>query len=105
MQRPDPEYLDTLTERTQEYIAWLEAELERLRAIVDKLPRTADGVPVVPGMEVYYPIRSGTRQGEILQQWVNDSLDVTPCRSTNRVAIYSWYSTREAAEAAGGDDE
>ena len=81
------------------------AEIERLRAIVDKLPRTADGVPVVPGMEVYYPIRSGTRQGEILQQWVNDSLDVTPCRSTNRVAIYSWYSTREAAEAAGGDDE
>ena len=31
MQRPDPEYLDTLTERTQEYIAWLEAEIERLR--------------------------------------------------------------------------
>jgi hypothetical protein len=30
-------------------------EVERLRAIVDKLPKTADGVPVVPG-ETYYAV-------------------------------------------------
>ena len=30
------------------------AEIERLRGIVHKLPRTADGVPVVPGMPVWY---------------------------------------------------
>jgi len=28
-------------------------EIEQLRAIVDKLPRTADGVVVVPGMDLY----------------------------------------------------
>ena len=28
-------------------------EAKRLQAIVDKLPKTADGVPVVPGMEVW----------------------------------------------------
>ncbi len=30
-----------------------EVENERLRAVVDKLPHTADGVPVVPGMKLY----------------------------------------------------
>ena len=38
------------------------AEINRLRAIVDKLPKTADGVPVVPGMEVWVladPVASG----------------------------------------------
>ena len=30
------------------------AEITRLRAIVDKLPKTADGVPITPGMEVWW---------------------------------------------------
>lgn len=30
----------------------LNAEIERLRAVVDALPHTADGVPIVPGMLV-----------------------------------------------------
>lgn len=34
MIRPDQDYLDTLTENAQRYIAELEAEVERLRAIV-----------------------------------------------------------------------
>ena len=28
-------------------------EIDRLRAIVDKLPKTADGVPITPGMDVW----------------------------------------------------
>lgn len=32
-------------------LANLIAEVERLRALVDKLPKTADGVPVVPGVD------------------------------------------------------
>lgn len=32
------------------------AEIERLRAIVGKLPKTADGVPVVPGLTLHDPI-------------------------------------------------
>ncbi len=38
-----------------EYIRRLEGEVERLRAIVAKLPKTKDGVPVVPGMDVWVP--------------------------------------------------
>ena len=33
----------------------LSLEVKRLQAIVDKLPTTADGVPVVPGMMLYLP--------------------------------------------------
>ena len=39
--------------------AALEAEITRLRAIVDKLPKTADGVPVVPGADKVYRIAAG----------------------------------------------
>jgi len=28
-------------------------EIKRLQAIVDKLPKTADGVPITPGMNLY----------------------------------------------------
>jgi butyrate kinase len=31
----------------------LKAEIESLRKIVDMLPKTADGVPIHPGMKVY----------------------------------------------------
>ena len=42
--------LDTMTD---EDISALKRDNERLRAIVDKLPKTADGVPVVPGMRTF----------------------------------------------------
>lgn len=32
-------------------LEWAADEIERLRCIVDKLPKTEDGVPVVPGKE------------------------------------------------------
>lgn len=37
-------------------------ELEKLRGIVGKLPKTADGVPIVPGMTVYEQRASGCKE-------------------------------------------
>jgi len=69
-----------------------------LQAIVDSLPKTADGVPVVPGMEVWF--------------WLNDETILVHQKAVqfvedNQQSImtsYGWlnvrhcYSTREAAE-------
>ncbi len=80
-------------------------EIERLRAIVDKLPKTADGVPIIPGQTIVWVRLNGT--GEWVKakchwsilanntgSWV---MDFTP-----RGPEHS-YSTREAAEAAAND--
>ena len=75
------------------------AEIERLKAIVDKLPKTADGVPVVPGMRVWRHDWQ-TALGET----------VSEIDGTNRVRLvgigYMYHgqdisSTHAAAEAAG----
>lgn len=74
------------------------AERDRLQAIVDLMPKTADGVPVVPGMMLYYPVRghTGVIQDEALvgipTDWDEAWTDCDEC-----------YSTKEAAEAAAKD--
>ena len=80
-------------------------EIERLRAIVDKLPKTADGVPVVPGMTLYSSqnICGAFRKPEIVV-----SLEVYANHETSEwmdghLEVELLYSTREAAEAAGGE--
>jgi len=65
-------------------------EIERLRAVVDKLPRTADGVPVVPGLDTVW-ITWSEEAKQTLCTWRLMHLRGHRC-----------YSTREAAEAAGG---
>lgn len=60
------------------------AEVRRLRAIVDKLPKTADGVPITHEMQVWYLIA-----GEPEYCRLNMTIDGSP-----------YYSTREAALAA-----
>ena len=49
-------------------IAELEAERDRLAAIVERLPRTADGVPLYRGMKVYWRSQdpTTTRDGRTL---------------------------------------
>ena len=87
------------------------AELERLRAIVDKLPKAADGVPVVPGMELYLiwtPVVGGnkcrTRDCKGIIEWDEGVImkwnmsGGTP--ASQHIAIKDCYSTRAAAEAA-----
>lgn len=78
-----------------EHYEQLETEIARLREIVDKLPKTADGVPVVPGMKVYYAIvKEDLRVRDIYASRINSS---SPTRFSCWSSI---YSTREAAEAA-----
>ena len=79
-----------------------EAEVERLQAIVDKLPKMADGVPVIDGETVYcrYPkhgIATGTYRAEDSEVVVETDDDWVTV-----VSISDCYSTRKAAEAAGG---
>ena len=87
-----PEWSDS--DEVQRDLRRIAGEIERLRAIVDKLPKTADGVPLVPGMEVWD--LTAPPQGPLS----------TPVRI---VTVFSneWYehrySTRKAAESAGKD--
>ncbi len=72
-------------------------EIERLRAIVDKLPTTADGVPIGIGSvvwdEEYAGIESVTALRPVSKDWqLHDYYDVFAS---------TCYSTREAAEAGG----
>ena len=74
--------------------------IKRHKAVIDRLPATADGVPVVPGVDsVYitdYPVTG----------------DITECRTysggggdggwVERTNVMHCYSTRAAAEASTG---
>ena len=81
-------------------------EIKRLKAIVAKLPKTADGVPVVPGMGVHCTETCYTSgEGKITPLYVHEiNKDVVVSRfngTRTDVAGYKHcYSTREAAEVA-----
>ena len=79
-------------EELQRALSKTEAEFERLQAIVDRLPKTADGVPVVPGMEVWgqFEYRCNIENAIVLESIYSDAVP----------ASQFWYSTCEAAEAA-----
>jgi hypothetical protein len=68
------------------------AEIERLRAIVDRLPKTADGVPMVPGLRVWIWFVGGK-----ITEAVHSGTD--PKQSYWGSALWC-YSTKEAAEEA-----
>jgi hypothetical protein len=71
-------------------------------AIVDRLPKTADGVPVVPGMELWHAGTSWSGKGDyawcFYRRPSSGELEVvfTLCS----VLVSQCYSTRAAAEAA-----
>lgn len=70
-------------------------ELKRLRAIVAKLPKTADGVTVVPHMHLYERLRNGVVVESIVNMMACSGFsDDDPISSRNH------YSTRAEAEAA-----
>lgn len=113
--RPTEEYLATLTDHTRNYILDLEAEVERLRAVVDQLPRTADGVPILPGIRLWWIERNNPpRFPPTIETAVVESLHPEdwenrftfgssgPTEQTKRwfVEPNRSYSTREVAEAA-----
>jgi len=74
-------------------------EIERLRAIVDMLPKTEDGVPIVPGMtmSLWYRSPAGIVEAPPPETWA----DVWSIADS----LNQFYSARAAAEAAGGSDE
>ena len=88
-------------QEADERVAKAEAEVQRLKAIVEKLPKTADGVPIVPNKIYWIRGRDGIRSIR------SDSIDV--CQDGSLTVGYEGtyyepedlYSTREAAEAAG----
>lgn len=91
---------DGCLERPQPCRCCLEAEVERLQGIVDKLPKTADGVSVVPGVDHVWQVLHGEmRRGWIatvaIDTWGGDKM-------IGIENVKDWYSTREAAEAKGG---
>ncbi|MFA5056536.1 MAG: hypothetical protein WC485_00345 [Opitutaceae bacterium] len=77
------------------------AEIRRLREIVERLPKTADGVPIIRGNKYYYVDPTGYVQsldyGAVYFRTDSSIPDI----------VYSsgerTYSTREAAEAAKGE--
>ncbi len=81
----------------------LAAEIERLQAIVAKLPKTKDGVYVVPTRDRVWFIERGYKtamQYEIY--WDGDDWRVaTHCGE--RPLVADCFSTRAAAEAAEGE--
>ncbi len=82
------------------YINELEAEVERMQAIVAKFPKTADGVPVVLGMKVW---TLGTLPHYVTVTTVelDGYIEVRIHGHTYRRATSTdCYSTREAALAA-----
>lgn len=82
------------------------AEIERLRAIVDRLPKTADGASIVNGDRIYEaPCTISGRVVEHSVQHVDDDgwLVISDDGSYEPPIIANLsrcYSTREAAEAA-----
>ena len=91
---------------------------DALRAIVDKLPKTADGVPLMPGDAVYYSRNPSEKEVvEFLvapyEKWVTDVWGVKNQPRAISKGGGGWpasrcYSTRAAAEsalAAEGDSD
>lgn len=71
----------------------LAAEVRSLRAIVDRLPITADGVPVVPGDRLW-----GISRGFVYETYPVESLVLAEPGGLKTVE--NFYHTREAAVAS-----
>ncbi len=87
------------------YIKALEAERDAMKAVVEKLPVTADGVPIVPGMWLHTPtgdekcpVFATTEQ--FLSPELGRFLEGIYAFNPNTGKRQLWYSTREAAIAA-----
>ena len=88
----------------------LKNEIERLQPIVAKLPKTADGVSVVPGMKVWVPADTAGYWGQPPGRAVEFMVDRIRSEATPLVLVSIQqgqaprllasrvFSTREAAE-------
>lgn len=76
-------------ESAEDEAATLAGQIERLEGIVNMLPKTADGIPITPEMEVFF--RCGACDGKV------DSM--VPINGVGTFLRSQFYSTREAAAA------
>jgi hypothetical protein len=74
-----------------------QAEVDRLKAIIDRFPKTMDGVVITPGMKVYDVQPGGYIQGVDVKYF-----EAQTDASIPEPVYYlpGCYSTHEAAEAA-----
>lgn len=96
----------------------LKAKILQLQAIVDRLPKTADGVPVAPGMMVWTP--DDLDDPSLVTGVTNFNASGCDCDGDGEESYHNagddchWkcdrsnpanecYSTRAAAQAAGGE--
>ena len=77
-------------------------EIERLRAIVAKLPKTVDGVPITPGMELHFTGCGSVRVNAVRYSGAVELTTAEAGSTWTKFDTSGCYSTREAAEAAGG---
>ena len=84
-------------ELCRERIMELEREVAVLRRQLDRAERTRDGVPVFGGDTVYYRDHDGVKP-------VRVPFPVADLGMGVGVSVSECYSTREAAEAAGGGE-
>lgn len=81
-------------------------EVKRLREIVGKLPKTADGVPVAPGMELFHCCGKRLSNAMFFQSACYFGDNPQKCfhdDNSGARRIAEWcdvYSTRESAQAA-----
>jgi len=84
-----------------EIIGKQRAEIERLTAIIDKLPKTADGVPIVPGM-IAWCHHCGITRAELIGEF-GVTIEGPTVWCDGMADADGLYGTREAADAAGGE--
>lgn len=101
------QHLERKLGNKRERIAQLEAENAKLREVVEKLPRTADGVVAVPGTRLYplYPVLPEDGHPDFedaarLEMCITDPLSGEFIREYDGLLIDTCYSTHEAAEQA-----
>lgn len=98
-------------EANDRYISDLEAEIRVLRAvdkntdyaakwreaqaIVDKLPKTKDGVPILPGMELWADFRDGVFHGIAWAQLNNSGKRVPVTFDEPGVELYAGCKVRD----------
>lgn len=108
---PDDEYFAAWENDARPILSAIYERIERLQAIVDRLPKTADGVPYLPGDPLYEPYTAKCGH-TLVREWLGGhTVEVADGAGTHiarrfghasgwLVRVEMCYSTREAAEKA-----
>ena len=74
------------------------SKITKLQAVVDKLPKTKDGVPIVPGMQIYFV------HNRTLLSFGRSRVEASINERTVPIIAsgIDYYSTCKAAEASKG---